>query len=295
MHTVTLRNEFLSAEILPEIGGALARLDYFAGGAAPVPVLRPFTLAGSLPRPNQLACFPLVPWSNRLAGGFTCDGRSYSIAPNREGDPYPIHGEGWLRPWQIDEQSLTRLALALDRRDGAPFSYQAKLEYTLCGAGIEVMLEVTNSGSCALPFGLGLHPWMPRSEQTTLRAHAREVWLSGADRLPAAPVPIPAPWRFDEPRALPGTPIDNVFGGWDGRAEIAWPDRGIKLRIASDATCYIVYAPEGADFFCFEPVDHLINAHNLPGGPERNGLTMLAPGQWLRRRFRFTVQPWDQT
>ena len=40
MHTVTLRNEFLSAEILPEVGGGLARLD--AIGAQPVPVLRPF-------------------------------------------------------------------------------------------------------------------------------------------------------------------------------------------------------------------------------------------------------------
>ena len=128
MHTVALRNEFLSAEILPDIGGGLARLDSI-GGSSSVPVLRPWTQAGSVPpRPSQVACFPLVPWSNRLAGGFACEGRSYSIAPNREGDPYPIHGEGWLRPWQVDQQTGTRLSLVLDRRDGAPFSYLAKLD-----------------------------------------------------------------------------------------------------------------------------------------------------------------------
>lgn len=289
MRAVVLHNEFLSAEILPEIGGALARLDSILGSAS-VPVLRPWTQAGSAPpRPNQLACFPLVPWSNRLAGGFTCDGRSYSIAPNREGDPYPIHGEGWLRPWQVEQQSGTRLSLLLDRQDGEPFAYLAKLEYALCGASLEVNLEVTNTGGCALPFGLGLHPWLPRSAGMTLHAPARKVWLSGADRLPAEEVPVPMPWRFGEPCALPNTVVDNVFAGWDGRARIDWPDRGIALRIEADVSYYILYAPEAADFFCFEPVDHAINAHNLPGGPVGNGLTMLAPRQQLRRWFRFAV------
>ena len=288
MFTVALRNEFLSAAILPDIGGGLQRLDSISAGAT-FPVLRPFTFAGSTPRPNQLACFPLVPWSNRLAGAFTCDGRSYSIAPNREGDPYPIHGEGWLLPWQVVEQSGTRVSLLLDRTAGAPFSYLATMEYALRGPSLEITLEVTNTGGCALPFGLGLHPWMPRSAAVTMRAPAREVWASGADRLPAQAVPVPPAWRFDQQRALPATLIDNVFAGWDGVADITWPDRGIHLRIEADAAYYIVYAPPGADFFCFEPVDHLINAHNLPGGPCRNGLTMLAPQQRLRRQFRFIV------
>lgn len=288
MHTITLRNEFLSAEILPEVGGGLARLDAI-GALAPVPVLRPFAYSGSVPRPNQLACFPLVPWSNRLAGGFECDGHSYSIAPNREGDRYPIHGEGWLLPWRVEEQTATRLSLLLDRTGGTPFSYLARMEYALRGASLEVSLEVTNTGVRALPFGLGLHPWMPRSAGVTMRARASEVWLSGADRMPADCVPIPEAWRFDQPRALPATLVDNVFAGWDGSADIAWPDRGIALRIEADAAYYIMYVPEGGDFFCFEPVDHLINAHNMPGGPESNGLTMLAPQMRLRRHFKFIV------
>lgn len=288
MRTFALQNEFLSAEILPETGAGLARLDAISPDG-PVPVLRPYTFAGGVPRPNQLACFPLVPWSNRLAGGFTCEGRSYRIAPNRDGDPYPIHGEGWLLPWQVEQQTGTRLSLLLDRTGGAPFSYLAKMEYALNAASLEVTLEVTNTGGCALPFGLGLHPWMPRSAGVSLRAPARQVWLSGADRLPAHAVPIPEAWRFDQPRGLPSTLVDNVFSGWDGAADIAWPDRGVRLRIEADASYYIVYAPEGGDFFCFEPVDHSINAHNLPGGATSNGLTMLAPGQRLFRRFKFIV------
>jgi aldose 1-epimerase len=289
MDAVVLRNEHLSAEVLPQLGGALARLDSIAG-AASVPVLRPYTQMDSVqPRPNQLACFPLVPWSNRMAGGFTCDGRSYSIAPNREGDQYPIHGEGWQRPWQVEEQSVDRLSLLLDRRDGYPFTYVAKLEYALRGATLAVILEVTNNGEFALPFGLGLHPFMPRSAGVTLRAPAREVWLSGADRLPAQAVAVPDTWRFGAPSALPDTLVDHVFTGWDGRADIDWQDRGIALRIEADMAYYILYTSVGGDFFCFEPVDHVINAHNMPGGAVRNGLTMLAPGERLRREVRLSV------
>lgn len=288
MHAVALRNDYLSARILPGIGGALARLDALMDGGA-VPVLRPFDDAGSVPRPNQLACFPLVPWSNRLAGGFTCDDRRYFIAPNRVGDPYPMHGEGWLLPWQVRQQSATHLSLRLDRSAGAPFAYQATLDYALHGPMLEVTLAVTNRGPCALPYGLGLHPWLPRGAGVTLAARSGGVWLSGEDKLPTAAVPVPPTWRFDHASALPATLVDNVFTGWDGVADIAWPGSGMRFRIEADALYYILYAPEGADFFCFEPVDHAINAHNLPGGPALHGLTMLAPGQQLRRRFSFRV------
>ncbi|WP_426193449.1 aldose 1-epimerase [Massilia sp. DWR3-1-1] len=291
MRTVTLRNAFLGAEIVPDIGGGLARLDAL-GAAAPVPVLRPLaaaTDAGSRPRPNQLACFPLLPWSNRLAGGFAFDGRSYQVAPNRDGDPYPIHGDGWLLPWQVIEQGETAVSLRLDRAAGAPFSYVAQMDYALHDATLAITLEVQNTGACALPFGLGLHPWMPRSAGVTLRAPAREVWLGGADKLPASAVPVPPAWCFEHHSPLPASAIDNVFAGWDGGADIAWPERGLRLRIEADAAYYIVYAPAGGDFFCFEPVDHVINAHNMPGGPVHNGLTVLAPGQRLRRQFTFSV------
>lgn len=291
MRTLTLRNGFLSAEILPAIGGALARLDAIGGAGAPLPLLRPFVFDGSVPRPNQLACFPLVPWSNRLAGGFDYEGRSYRIVPNRAGDSYPIHGDGWLLPWQVVQQDATSVSLLLEHTGSAPFSFVATMDYVLRDASLVITLGVRNSGARALPFGLGLHPWMPRSAGVTLRASAREVWRSGADKLPAAAVPIPAAWRFDQAGPLPATAIDNAFAGWDGCAAIAWPERGLQLRIESDASYYIVYAPEGGDFFCFEPVDHMINAHNLPGGPVHHGLTALAPGERLQRHFTFSVEP----
>ncbi len=289
---IELRSGSLRALVLPAAGGGLARLDWL-GGAAPAPVLRPAPDDVARPLPGQLACFPLVPWSNRIApDGFEFEGRRIAPAPTREGEPCPIHGDGWRLPWHVEAQDESSVVLSLYRRDGSPFAFTAHIAYTLSGNALRVTLKVTNHGRHALPFGLGLHPWMPNPEDARLRAVADGVWLSGVDKLPAERVALPPAWNFggEVPCPLPIEGVDNAFTGWDGRAQIDWPGRRLRLGISADMGYYILYVPPGKEFFCFEPVDHPINAHNLPGGAVANGLTVLAPGQDLRRTVRFTVE-----
>ena len=288
---ITLRCGALHAEVLPQAAGGLARLDWERGGARHS-LLRPYEHAAGagLPATSQLACFPLVPWSNRIApGGFVFDGRAVAPAPNRPGEPCPIHGDGWQHHWSVGARSASSVSLTLDRRDGAPFSYVARLRYLLTGEALDVTLEVANTGRAPLPFGLGLHPWIERRAGVTLRARARGTWARGPLGLPAEEIAVPPEWDFAAARPLPAGHVDHAFCGWDGQAEITWPDSGVRLAIHADMAYYILYAPAGADFFCFEPVDHAINAHNLPGGAARNGLTALAPGQTLARRVSFRV------
>lgn len=289
MDVVTLDNAHLRAQLVPAIGGGLARLDVLTGGTSRA-LLRglDYTAGAPDPTPSQLACFPLVPWSNRIGnGGFEFEGRRIDLAPNRAGEPCPIHGEGWQQAWTVDSHAADNVQLTLDHRSNLPFSYQALLRYSLRGAALDVRLEVRNCGSATLPFGLGLHPWLARSRGVLLRAGARATWRRGTDGLPAQEIEIPQEWDFSRARSLPDDGIDNVFSGWDGVAEIIWPETGQRLRISADMGYYIVYTRPGADFFCFEPVDHMINAHNLDGGPARHGLTLLAPGQVLVRSVRF--------
>lgn len=289
---IELRNGSLRAVVLPHAGGGLARLDWQVGAGAPVPVLRPAPDGVVWPQPGQLACFPLVPWSNRIAPeGFEFEGRRVTPPLTRDGEPCPIHGEGWVLPWQVESHDASSVVLSLYRRDGSPFAFTAHMAYALSENGLRVTLKVTNSGSHALPFGLGLHPWMPHPDEARLRAAANGVWLSGANKLPREHVAPPAAWDFSgyEPRPLPRDGVDNAFTGWDGRAEIDWPARKLRLRIEADMGYYILYVPPGKDFFCFEPVDHPINAFNLPGGASANGLTVLAPGQDLWRSVTFSV------
>ncbi|WP_306393020.1 aldose 1-epimerase [Telluria beijingensis] len=280
-----LHNGRLLAEIVPQAGGGLARLDWVAG-SSPQPLLRALAPdAPEVPLPSQLACFPLVPWSNRMApGGFEFDGRRHVPAPNRAGEPCPIHGDGWQQAWQVESHTPDALMLRLERHAAAPFSYEAALRYALEDDALAVELEVRNAGHFPLPFGLGLHPWLPDPQGARLQARATQVWLSGADKLPSVCSLLPPNWNFVEPSPLPEDGVDNVFEGWDGVADIAWPARGLGLSIEANMDYFILYAPPGRDFFCFEPVDHPINAHNMTGYP---GLSILPPGASLRRRVLF--------
>jgi aldose 1-epimerase len=285
---IELRSGGLRAVVLPAAGGGLGRLDW--RGMA---VLRPAPDGVAQPLPGQLACFPLLPWSNRIApSGFEFDGRRITPAPTRQGEPCPIHGDGWRLPWHVESRDERCVVLSLYRRDGSPFAFTAHMGYTLSSNALRVTLKVSNHGRLALPFGLGLHPWLPHPEDARLRAAADGVWLSGADKLPLERIAPPPQWDFDGevPRPLPQEGVDHAFTGWDGRAAIDWPSRKLRLRIEADMAYYILYAPPGKDFFCFEPVDHPVNAHNLPGGAAANGLTVLAPGQDLRRTVNFSVE-----
>lgn len=285
LQRLVLRNDRLLAEVVPQIGGGLARLDWLDGGQAR-PLLRGLPPeVTELPLPGQLACFPLLPWSNRMApSGFAFEGKRYLPAPNRAGEPCPIHGDAWQQPWRVDAHHDTALALSLDRRDAQVFAYTAELHYTLADDALVVELGVRNAGRGALPFGLGLHPWLPDPQGARLEAGADSVWIAGPDKLPVIRQDIPAHWRFDHPAPLPRDGVDNVFEGWRGAARVTWPQRGLALEVQADMDYFILYVPPGRDFFCFEPVDHPINAHNLPGHP---GLTVLAPGATLRRRCVF--------
>ena len=287
LERLVLRNASLLAEVVPQAGGGLARLDWLGSGA-PQPLLRALPAdAPGMPAPSQLACFALLPWSNRMApSGFAFDGRQHVPAPNRAGEPCPIHGDTWQQAWQVAQHTDATLTLSLVRPgpDAAPFSYGATLRYTLEGAALLVDVSVTNIGAGPLPFGIGLHPWMPDPQGAQLQARAAGVWLSGADKLPAAHTEVPPQWRFDTPAALPPDGVDHVFDGWPGQARVCWPARGVALEIEADMDYFILYVPPGRDFFCFEPVDHPINAHNLPGYP---GLSVLAPGATLQRRCVF--------
>ncbi len=289
MQTITLRNDFLQAEVLPAVAGGLSRLDWHGGGK-PRQVLRAAATGHGSPMPttSQMACFPMLPWCNRIGGGgFPYGGRFVALEPNRPGEPFPIHGDGWQFPWHVEAQSEQAATLTLDRSSGAPFAYTARMLYRLDGSTLRVELDVRNAGDSAMPFGLGLHPWLPRTKDVQLRAPARATWRRGSDGLPDFPIPIPPEWNFSDWQALPTHSIDQIFSGWNGHADIAWDD--LRLSIKADTRYLIVYAPAGADFFAVEPVSHAINGHNLAGGPEGNGLVALAPGETLSKHLAFEV------
>jgi aldose 1-epimerase len=294
MNVLRLSNSRLEIEIVPAVGGGLARFAWLGRGE-PVALMRTGDLTLNIPGggldPNQLACYPLVPWSNRIAdGGFSVDGRRIALSANRHDEPFPIHGRGWQRAWEPQRLGEHEVLLSLNDATPDGWSYQANLRYELRDNALHVGLEVTNTGAATMPFGLGLHPFFPRHGTVALRAPASQVWVNdGQSPLPVRFVDVPPVWDFRESRPLPEDGLNHGFRSWTGDATIAWTDLGLRLDMEADVDAFVMYTPAGKDFFCFEPVDHAINAVHLPGGPAANGMTLLAPRESLARRFIFRV------
>jgi aldose 1-epimerase len=290
---VTLANAYLRLDVAPQLGGGITRFDWRSGGALE-PVFRRCEHLSASMDPNDLACYPLVPYSNRIAAGrFRFGGRDIEVPCNRAGEPLPLHGDGWLAQWQIEEREVERVRLVLDRSSGEPYAYRAAITYLLDGATLVMTLEVENTGRDAMPFGLGVHPFLARDASTELSAPASGLWLSGEDWLPVRHVPAPPAWQFGVAYPLPDKLVNHAFSGWSGRASVVWEGRRLSLSICADTDYYVLYTPPGRDFFCFEPVDHPINAVNLSDGGGAHGMTVLARGERLMRQFSFTVERVD--
>ena len=64
----------------------------------------------------------------------------------------------------------------------------------------------------------------------------------------------------------------------------------MTLTTAPPLSHVVVWAPEGEEFFCFEPMSHATDALNAyPGRPAAQDFVILAPGQVARQGFEFTV------
>jgi aldose 1-epimerase len=213
------------------------------------------------------------------------------VQPNREGEPYPIHGDGWLQPWEVAESEHDRIRLALTSKHfkGGPWHYRSTQNFTLLPNGLAIDLSVTHLGEGTLPYGLGLHPYFVRNEKTRLQMRATGVWLSGADPIPTAHSgDFPPTMDYNAPAPLEGPLIDHCYTGWDGEAVIDYPDRELTVTMQmADSNGYsLFYRPPGGDFFCLEPITQPIDAFHMPGRP---GLVFLARGETLTLRARFLV------
>jgi aldose 1-epimerase len=285
-----LTSRALRLVLRPEIGGSVARFDWIDGAGA-IPLLRPWD--GRSGDPNDHGCYPLAPWSNRISGGgIESGGRFWPLRPNRPGEPYPIHGDGWQRPWRVERRTAAEISMALESNDQPPFDYRAELTYALADNALTMRLAVQHRGAAAAPYGLGFHPWLPRRPDTLLELSAADVWLEQADHLPAGKVPIAErpDWDFARARPLPAGWINNGFAGWSGSARVRWPEHGLQLTVTATAeldTC-ILYSPDrDAAFFCLEPVSHPVDAFHLPGMP---GLRVLRSGERFEVSCTFAAE-----
>jgi aldose 1-epimerase len=291
MTIISLRDGLLETS-LSTSGGSVLGL-WWRNGGQRVALLREAAETAAGP---QSSCFPLLPFGNRVKDNrFTFEGRTITLLANTEGDRHYLHGDGWLSDWAITQQTDSTVDLAFSHAGPAtPYVYDATQSFRLSQGVFSLSMTVTNRGDDALPFGLGWHPFFPMTPETTLKAPAERLWSEDEDWLPGEVGDIPEDLDFRMPRRLPRRWVNNGFENWNGVAEILWPERNTGLVLTADPLirhAFLFVSDRSfdptfeGDVFCFEPMSHLANGHNLQG---QGDLRVLQPGESLSASLSMT-------
>ena len=265
---LTLKSGPLRLVVCPELGGCLAGLWH-----GDTPVLRSRE-AADLQTSREAACFPLIPYSNRLGfRRFRWQGRDHVTQPNFDASPHSAHGVAWQCPWTITEHGAdyATLAYAHVGDDHWPFDFKVTQTITLGDNALDLALAFTNTSAQSQPVGLGWHPYFPKRSRSRLHAE------------------ISARWESDPGTGLPTRPVsqtsldgdvahlnfDHCFDGWQGAVRIR--DEKLSLRLQSSLSRLVVYTPPSKPYFCVEPVSHVSNAIHM-ADPVAHGLLVVQPG-----------------
>ena len=279
----------LQLELSPSIGGSIASFQWISDGAAK-PILR--ARNSQLENVLDAASFPLVPYVNRIRGGeFTFRGREVRLVPNMAGDPSPLHGQGWLCPWQVDSSSDRAATLTFHHQAGEwPWDYEARQEFALDDHGLSVALICRNTSHDPMPCGLGQHPYFPCGPQTRIDTEVTHVWTIDEHVLPVEKVPAQGRFNLHD-RLVCGQDLDHGFGGWGGAARLMDPDWPYDLRLSSPtAKFFQLYSPAEGGICVAEPVTHANAALNRPEEEwAALGMRIVEPSEEIRLGFRLDV------
>lgn len=249
---------------------------------------------------KSAACFPTVPIGNRVEGNrFVFDGANHARARNTE-DPLYIHGDGWLSDWRLESLAgeTAKLSFSHEPSAASPFGYRTEQSFSLDGPTLRLKLVVTNTSGRRLPFGLGFHPFFPRTERITLFAPATDWWTERSCYLPDEKLPVPDIFDFSAARILPDEWINSGFEGWPGVARIVWPENRLGVDVHAGLAMsghYMIYAPDAnTGFFCFEPMSHSPNALATVDA-DLKGLRALNHSEAFAVEFAMTVFDWRES
>jgi aldose 1-epimerase len=288
---LTLSAGKLRLQLSPSIGGAISGFEWVDEDGRR-PILRKCN--SPLEKVLDAACFPLVPYVNRIREGqFTFRGREIRLRRNMPGDPSPLHGQGWLSAWVVEEVGDATAVLNFHHEAGEwPWSYEARQEFALDERYITITLICRNTGDEPMPCGLGQHPYFPCGPDTRIDTRVSHAWTIDEHVLPVEKVP--AVGRFDLKRRLVcGQDLDHGFDNWGGLAWMGDRDWPYDLLLSSpDAGFFQLYSPPAGGTFVAEPVTHANAALNAPESewPEL-GMRVLEPGAAMRLRARLEVVP----
>ncbi len=263
------------------------------------------TLAEWKARPAQAGNPFLAPWANRIdQNAFFFGGKRYLLNAELgnfrlDGNKKPIHGllvyaADWkvVTLWADDKGAQVTSRLEFwknsDWMAQFPFAHAIEMTYLLRDGVLEVRTTIENLSSGPMPVSIGYHTYyqVPDAPRDRWKVHlpARDHYVLSKELIPTGEK---RPVALADPLHLAGTQLDDVFGGLgrDSSGRAAFWVEGAKQRIAVEFgpkyTVGVVYAPQGRNFICFEPMTGPTNAFNLAHqGIVKDLQTVRSGGQW---------------
>jgi len=300
MSAIEMSNETLRVVIDPSNGCRLDALQLCDSGGQWSDVLRPMADGGG--------SFLMVPWTNRIRDGrFGFGGKDHQLVSNHP-DGTAIHGVGRDHAWAIGDRSPYTARCVLDSRliEGVnfPFAFGAVMRVEIGAGDVEIDLDLTNLGDSPMPGGVGHHPYF-----------MRKLWDEGDELRVKANVGGRYPCKGQIPKgamadddvckglrtggAIGDPGLDDVFGGFDGCAELAWDKSGVRclMECSESLGHLVVYTPRAEDpnpaplpWVCVEPVTMVNDGFNCSIGDAMTGVRVLEPGETLRTRMRLSFE-----
>jgi aldose 1-epimerase len=251
----------------------------------------------------------LAPWANRLdQDAFYANGKKYVLNPElgnlrRDGNKKPIHGLLLFSPhWKVvAAQADNRSARVTSRLEfwkhpelmaQFPFAHAIEMTYRLQDGLLEVETALTNHAEEPMPVAIGYHPYF------RIHDEPRDGWkvhLAAREQVVLSNLLIPTgerkPVNISDPLSLKGAQLDDVFTTLartnQGRAEfwVQGKTQKISVLYGPKYTVAVVYAPQGRDFICFEPMSAVTNALNLAHAGVYKELQSIPPGGQWRESF----------
>jgi aldose 1-epimerase len=295
MERLSLRSALLHAEIAPAIGGSVTRLDLH-GDDGIHPILR-LTDDAALVRDgaSQAAMHPLLPFANRAPGNLIdLVAPPLILQPNVAGEICALHGIGWQRAWHVVAAQEDRCSLELIVLQAEwAFGFRATQRFSVQDGEFRAEIAIENISDRPIPVGLGFHPYFVRMPGMTLQFQAERFWLEGPGHLPTDAISLSPGLDFSKPALLPESWRNNCYSGWDGRAVLHDPARGLELSLLASHPLrdLMLYTPPGEDYFCLEPQSHTTGAvTKARARPPATPLRILAPTERLAAEMTLVVR-----
>jgi len=256
-------------------------------------------------RPSQAGIPFLAPWANRLDGdAYWANGKRYVLNPDaatvrRDGNGLPIHGLLlYASEWRIArlhaDDRAAELACRLEFFKHPaliaqfPFAHSIDMTYRLSNGELEVRTAIANHAAEPMPLSVGYHPWfqIPDSPRDAWQLHlpVRQHYTLSSRLIPTgATEPVGLP----DPVPLAGRQIDDVFGAIlpNDEFRVEGAGRRISVRFGPKFPIAVVYAPQGQNVVCFEPMTGITNAFNLAHAGVYQNLPSIAPGEIWTESF----------